>query len=113
MPTWYNTMENAKLSLTSKTRFKARYQLITKTKPIQKKVQDASLCVEWGKNKIIVSFVKENCASNRNKQAFIKPTKDSIESTIEDFSGNVIDSTSKTFKKYEFKLFNKNLLSMS
>ena len=52
-------MENAKLSLTSKTRFKARYQLITKTKPIQKKVQDASLCVEWGKNKIIVSFVKE------------------------------------------------------
>lgn len=84
-----------------------------KTKPIQKKVQDASLCVEWGKNKIIVSFVKENCASNRNKQAFIKPTKDSIESTIEDFSGNVIDSTSKTFKKYEFKLFNKNLFSMS
>ena len=50
---------------------------------------------------------------NRNKQAFTKPTKDSIESTLEDFSGNVIDSTSKTFKKYEFELFNKNLLSLS
>ena len=58
-------------------------------------------------------FCQRNCASNRNKQAFTKPTKDSIESTLEDFSGNVIDSTSKTFKKYEFELFNKNRLSMS
>ena len=111
MPTWCNTMENAKLSLTSKTRFKARYQLITKTHP-KKGARCLSLCgVRQEQNNC--QFCQRNCASNRNKQAFTKPTKDSTESTLEDFSGNVIDSTSKTFKKYEFELFNKNLLSMS